>query len=168
MSLDTVLHERWRAVARHFPAWAFGFDVFFNPGSYRFIGSDLTTSMRVDPRVKRAFAALEQTPSRMLEALSMMAHINVRRTDDAFKAIAVGYVTVPIALAALVSEAAPDITRSLILGNLHTIAPVLGVFIVTPVTYFCGAWRAKQIAWTIDLYRANIAAQERSREDQSS
>jgi hypothetical protein len=166
MSVDAALHERWRAVARLFPGWTFLWDVFFNPGTYRFLGSDLLGAMRADPRVKRAFAALDTTPRHLLPALTTMAHINARRTDDAFKAVALAYITVPIGLAALVSEAAPDITRAVILGNVNTIAPLVFALIVTPVTYFCGSWRAKQIAWTIDLYRANIAAQEMSREDQ--
>lgn len=167
MSLDTALHERWRAVARHFPGWTFAFDVFFNPGTYKFFDSDLFGAMRSDPRVKRAFAALDKTPRRMLPALSAMANVNVRRTDDAFKAVALSYVTIPIALAALVSEAAPDLTRAVILGNVNTIGPIVFALILTPVSYFCGAWRAKQIAWTIDLYRANAMAQETSGEDQS-
>ena len=167
MSVDTALHERWRAVARHFPGWTFAFDVFFNPGTYRFLGSDLVAAMRADPRVKRAFAALDNTPRHMLSPLATMAEINARRADDAFKAVAVAYVTVPIALAALVSEAAPDVTRAVILGNVNTIAPLVFALVLTPVTYFCGSWRAKQIAWTIDLYRANAMAQEMSREDQS-
>lgn len=163
MSIDAALFGYWRAVARHFPGWTFAFDVFFNPGTYRFLGSDLIQAMRVDPRVKRAFAALDSTPPHLLPALDAIAHVNVRRADDAFKGVAVAYITVPIALAALVSEAAPDVTRAVILGNVNTIAPILVALILTPVTYFCGAWRAKQIAWTIDLYRANLAARETSR-----
>ncbi len=167
MSIDATLHAHWRAVARHFPGWTFAFDVFFNPGTYRFIGSDLIGAMRADPRVKRAIAALDDAPPHILPALSTMAQVNVRRCDDAFKAVGVAYITVPIALAALVSEAAPDITRAVILGNVNTIAPLVAAFVLTPVAYFCGAWRAKQIAWTIDLYRANAAALEDAGEDQS-
>lgn len=166
MSVDAALYERWRAVARQFPGWTLAFDVFFNPGTYRFMGSDLMPAMRADPRVKRAFAALDGAPPHMLSPLTTIAHVNARRSDDAFKAVAVAYVTIPIALAALVSDAAPEVTRAVILGNANTIWPILVALVLTPVTYFCGAWRAKQIAWTIDLYRANVAAQETSREDQ--
>ena len=167
MSIDAALYERWRAIARHFPSWTFAFDVFLSPGTYKFIGTDLLGAMRTDPRAKRAFTALEATPDHLLPALDAMAHINARRADDAFKAVAVAYITVPIALAALVSEAAPEITRAVILGNVNNIAPVLAALVLTPVAYFCGAWRAKQIVWTIELYRAHKAAQEMSREDQS-
>jgi hypothetical protein len=167
MSLDAELFARWRTIARNFPGWTFLLDVFFNPGTYRFIGSDLLGAMNSDPRMKRAFAALDATPSHLIPALSTMAQVNVRRCDDAFKAVGVAYITVPIALAALVSDAAPDVTRALILENANSIIPILAALILTPVTYFCGAWRAKQIAWTIDLYCANAAALERSRENQS-
>ena len=160
MSVDVALYEHWRTVARHFPGWTFAFDVFFNPGTYRFLGSDLLGAMKVDPRVKRAFTALDNAPPHLLQSLETMAHINVRRADDAFKAVALTYITIPIALGALVSEAAPDVTRAIILGNLNTIAPLVVALVLTPVTYFCGAWRAKQIAWTIELYRANLAARE--------
>ena len=166
MSIDAALHTNWRAVARHFPAWTAPLDWFLNPGTYRFFGADLTGAMRADPRVKRAFAALDQTPSHALAPLSEMAQLNARRSGDAFKAVAVAYVSVPIALTALVSEAAPDIARAMILGNLNNIAITVGSFVATPIVYFCGNWRAKQIAWTIDLYRANATALEGAREEQ--
>lgn len=158
MSIDSALHAHWRAVARHFPAWSFPVDVFLNPGTWRFVGVDLMGAMRADPRVKRAFAALGQTPAHMLLSLSTMAQLNARRADDAFKSVAVAYISVPIALAALVSEAAPDVTRAAVLANLENIVIGVLTLLLTPVVYFCGAWRAKQIAWTIDLYRANAAA----------
>ena len=91
--------------------------------------------------------ALGETPVEMLAPLAAMAELNARRTQDAFKAVAVAYISVPIALAALVSEAAPDVMRTTILTNLDGIAPIVAAFLLTPIVYFCGHWRAKQIAW---------------------
>ena len=156
-------------LVRRFPAWGLPFDLFFNPSTWRFVGSDLLPSMRADPRVQRGLASLAGATDELIVALSDLAALNEKRTGDAFRTIAVAYVTLPIAMAALVSEAAPDFTRSFILDNAGRITPIIAALVLTPIVYFCGHCRAKQIAWTFALLRAQARlAQSRATEQDDS
>lgn len=160
MSGGGDLNTRWRAIARLFPAWALPVDMFFNAGTYRFMGSDLLQSMRSDWRVKRALKLLAESSAQEVAALEASAALNERRCNDAFKAVAVAYITVPIALAALVSDAAPEVTREVIVANASAIAPIVIAFVLTPIVYFFGYWRAKQLSWVIAMFRADSLASD--------
>jgi hypothetical protein len=117
MSVDAAdVQQRWKGVAKHFPLWRFLIDLFFDWGSYRMIGSDITTLVLQNKNVRRAASAMEGASDETLAALAGIAKINEARSNDVFRAVFLGYVSVPI-------------------------------------VYFCGNWRAKQILWTIDLYR---------------
>jgi hypothetical protein len=69
-----------------------------------------------------------------------------------------GYVSVPVAMAALLSDAAPDFLSTLIRDYATTIILLIIGTVLFPILYFCGNWRAKQIAWVIELYRAGAIA----------
>ncbi len=160
MSTSVNPNARWRAIVRLFPAWALPFDMFFNAGTYRFMGSDLLQSMRSDWRVKRALKLLADCSAQEVAALEALAALNERRCNDAFKAVAVAYITVPIALVALVSDAAPEVARAAIVANVDSIAPIVIAFVLTPVVYFFGFWRAKQLTWAIEMFRAEGLASD--------
>lgn len=87
-----------------------------------------------------------------------MARLNVERTGDAFKAVAVCYVTIPLALAALLSDAAPDQARLFLERAGSDILVLLAWLLLAPTIYFISHWRAKQMAWSIELYRAGALA----------
>jgi hypothetical protein len=153
------VQSQWRALTKLFPVWMMPLDFFFNASTYRFWGADLISSMQADWRVRRAAAVLSQQPQ-MLETLAQLADINVARTNDAFKAVALAYVTLPLALAALVSDAAPEAARAALTEHLPWLWPLIAALALTPLLYFCGHWRAKQIAWSIALFRAGAVAAE--------
>ncbi len=148
------LQRRWRGVAKHFPLWRFVFDIFFDLNAWRMIGSDITTMMVESKHTRRAAQALEGASPETLEALSTIARVNEQRTTDLFRAIFLGYVSAPFALAALLSDAAPDALSAFIREYQTVIVIMLIGSLVFPILYFCGNWRAKQIGWAIELYRA--------------
>ncbi len=159
MTVDAKeLQGRWRAVAKHFPLWRFAFDVFFDLNSWRMIGADITTMMVESKHVRRAAHAMEDATPETLDALAMMARVNEARANDLFRAIFLGYVSVPIALAALLSDAAPQALGDFVRDYATSIVILLIGALLFPIVYFCGHWRAKQIAWTIELYRAGAVA----------
>lgn len=161
----TELQARWRAVSRHFRAWTLLIDLFFDPGSYAMWGADLITSVLRSKRSRAAAGDLEGASPETLSALAEMARVNVGRTGDLFRNVAVCYISLPIALLALLSDAAPDQLRQ----ALTAVAPVLGniivALVVSPIIYWLGHWRAKQIGWTIDLVRvgALVATAKKSK-----
>lgn len=61
MSVDADdVQQRWRGVAKHFPLWRFLIDLFFDWGSFRMIGSDITSMVMQNKNVRRAAVAMEE------------------------------------------------------------------------------------------------------------
>jgi hypothetical protein len=159
MSVDAdELKRRWRGVVRYYPAWRMLIDLFFDAHSWRLIGVDVVSPVVQSKAARKAARALEGASPDMLAALAAMADVNSRRANDVFRAVFLGYVSVPLAIAAMLSDAAPDALSAMI----REMAPSLVIFLVGsllfPIIYFCGSWRAKQVNWVIDLYRAGALA----------
>jgi len=155
MSVDADdVQQRWRGVAKHFPLWRFLIDLFFDWGSYRMIGSDITSMVMQNKNVRRAAVAMEGASEETLAALGSVAKINEARSNDIFRAVFLSYVSVPIAVTAMASDAAPEVLSSFLQDYLGVVIMVIVGAVVFPIVYFCGNWRAKQILWTIELYRA--------------
>ena len=172
MSVDTKeLQKRWRTLVRHYPVWRMFFDLTFDPGSYQLIGADLVSLVVRNKIARKAARALEGAAPDMLDALSAMASVNERRATDIFRAVFLAYVSVPIALAAMLSDASPELLRGMLTDMTPGFIVFLAGTVVFPVIYFCGSWRAKQIGWVIELYRAGAIAPlpetDRERKDQS-
>jgi hypothetical protein len=55
-------------------------------------------------------------------------------------------------------EVAPGAVRSYVIANSDQIARAVIALILGPTLYFCAHWRAKQISWTIDVFRAGALA----------
>jgi hypothetical protein len=154
MSVDAAdVQQRWKGVAKHFPLWRFLIDLFFDWGSYRMIGSDITTLVLQNKNVRRAASAMEGASDETLAALAGIAKINEARSNDVFRAVFLGYVSVPIALTAMTSDAAPEVLSTFLRDYVGLAIMLVVGAVVFPIVYFCGNWRAKQILWTIDLYR---------------
>jgi hypothetical protein len=148
------LQRLWKSLVKLFPTWSLPLDWFLSPSSWRMLGVDMIAGQLHDPRVRRASARLQGVAPETLESLSQMARLNEERATNVFRAVAVCYITLPIALGAFLSEAAPAETRAFFIENLDSIGPLVLAAIITPIVYFLGMWRAKQVAWAIDLHRA--------------
>jgi hypothetical protein len=148
------LQRLWKSLVKLFPTWSLPLDWFFSPTSWRMLGVDLMTSIAQNPRSRRVAARLDGVSEETVATLSQMAKLNAVRATDLFRAVAVCYITLPIALAAFLSDAAPEMTRAYLAENFETIARLVVALVVTPIIYFLGMWRAKQLAWAIDLHRA--------------
>ena len=155
MSVDAAdVQQRWRAIAKLFPLWRFAIDLFFDVNSWRMIGADVTSMLMGHKNTRRAAHVMAGASPETMEALTAVAKVNESRSSDLFRAVFLGYVTVPIALAAMLSDAAPDYLNAFVRDYASTIVLLLIGTLVFPVVYFCGNWRAKQIAWVVELYRA--------------
>lgn len=148
------LQRLWKSLVKIFPTWSMPLDWFLSPSSYRMIGVDMIAGQLHDPRVRRASAQLQGLAPDILQSLSEMARLNEERATNIFRAVAVCYITLPIALAAFLSDAAPDMTRSFLAANFDMILQIVVALVLTPILYFFGMWRAKQIFWAIELHRA--------------
>lgn len=97
------VQQRWKALVKLFPSWSLPLDWFFSPSTYRVLGVDMISSQLHDRRVRRAAALLQDAPEHILESLAQVASLNADRGANVFRFVAVGYITLPIALAALLS-----------------------------------------------------------------
>jgi len=155
MSVDANdVRVRWRAVARQFPLWRFAIDMFFDLNAWRMIGADITMMVLESKQAGRAADALAGASPETLTAIAEIARVNEQRSSDIFRAVFLSYVSVPIALAALLSDAAPRALSTFFEEYTTGIVILFVGSVVFPIVYFCGSWRAKQIAWVIELYRA--------------
>jgi hypothetical protein len=148
------LQRLWKSLVKLFPTWILPFEMLVSPTSWRMMGVDLITSIARDPRARRASALLEGATEETLASLSQMARLNAVRATEVFRAVAVCYITLPIALAAFLSDAAPDVTRAYLAEHFEAIARLVVALVLTPILYFFGMWRAKQLSWAIDMHRA--------------
>lgn len=159
MSVDAIdIQKRWKGVAQHFPLWRFMIDLFFDWGSYRMFGSDITSMVLQNKNARRAAGEMDGASEETLSALASIAKVNESRSNDVFRAVFLGYVSVPIAITAMASDAAPEFLSAFMRDYLGVALAVLIGALVFPIIYFCGNWRAKQIAWLIELYRAGAIA----------
>lgn len=155
MSVDpNDVRRRWREVTRQFPLWRFALDLFFDANSWRIISADVTSMVLESKNARRAAQALEGASTETLDSISAIARVNESRSSDLFRAVFLGYVSVPIALAAMLSDAAPQTLSAMLEQYATAIVVLLIGTLVFPIVYFCANWRAKQIAWVVELYRS--------------
>lgn len=146
----------WRSLIRIFPAVTLPLDFFFSPSMWRLIGSDLIPSLVRNRKSRRVASLLAAAPDAAIGAIADLAKINAERTSEVFRLVAVGYISLPIAVAALLSDAAPDFVRAAIANNMGLVLYGLAVLALTPIVYFCGMWRARQLRWAIEAYQAGV------------
>lgn len=152
------LQRLWGSLVRIFPSWSLPIDMFFSPSSWRMVGVDMIASQVHDRRVRRAATALQGVPDDMLISLMQMARLNEERATNLFRSVAVCYITLPIAVGAFLSDAAPEAVSAYINNNLDSIGPLILALVITPIIYFFGMWRSKQVVWAIELHRAGGVA----------
>ena len=146
----------WRRLTRLYSLVTMPFDFFFRLSSWRMVGSDLVGGVLDDGKARRASAMLAGLSEDEFAKLLAIADINVERASRLFAAVGIGYVTIPIALATLSSELAPDATRAFILEYAKNFTSLIGVAALTPLVYYCGLWRARQVKWAIELAAAGV------------
>ncbi len=152
------LRVRWNALAKQFRVLTLPLDLVFSANSYKLVGPNLLPGILDGKRAAAAAAAMAGATPEALAALAEMARVNIERTGDVFKAVAVSYVTLPLAFLALLSDAAPERVRRAAEEADTGVFVLLAWVALAPIAYFLSHWRAKQIGWTIDLYRAGALA----------
>lgn len=151
---EQSIRATWRALVSIYSARSLLFDQVFAGSSYRMLGADLLPGMIDSKRGRRAAAAMKDASDETMATLAQMAEVNIQRTGDLFKAVGVCYITLPLAIAAFLSDAAPEQIRTLLEGSSRGVFILVGMLALGPIAYFISHWRAKQIGWAIALKRA--------------
>jgi hypothetical protein len=152
------LQATWRSLIRIFPVWAMPAEILFSKTTWRYIGADLLAGPFGDRKSQKVADIVGALPVETVAALKTLAEVNVRRTSAAFSAVAVAYVSLPVAIGALLSEIAPEVMRELVFSDGSVVIAVLVGLAFGPLTYFGSMWRARQLEWTIELVSAGAIA----------
>ncbi|MNS01961.1 hypothetical protein D3C72_332540 [compost metagenome] len=143
----------WADLKRHFPAWSLIPSSFYTPGAWGYIGVDFITGFRSNPSTIATFKILEGVDEASFDAVSALAALNVRRQEQMFRAVVVGYLTIPVSILALLAELAGDGVLSFARQHADLIIPLACGLTGAPLAYGMGQWRSRQILSVLDLIR---------------
>lgn len=158
MLIDRELEANWRRLVGIYPTWTLPLDFVVSPSTWRLFGADLLRGPLKDKKTQRAWTILEAAPAARRDALAKLASINLQRTTNVFTSVAISYVSLPLALAALVSDVAPMAIRTALSEHFSTAIVLVATLALAPAIYFCSMWRARQLTWAILLHHAHVLA----------
>jgi hypothetical protein len=99
--LDAEDHwAAWTRLMRLFPTSSLPFSAYTTPGGSRFAGVDLLRGVRANQSTKEAAKLLAPLSPEAFDRVGVMAALNASRQEQAFKRLALAYLTVPVTLLA--------------------------------------------------------------------
>ncbi len=147
------LWAAWRSLRRLFPMWSLPWSTVATPGALSMMGNDFVSGLRRNRNTAQAALLLAAEPRDLIDALSDLADLNVRRQEQVFRAAFILYVTLPFAGAAAWSDVAPDSLKAWIAADPQFIVQFLGAAGAGIALYWLGLWRAKQMVSVLALIR---------------
>lgn len=143
----------WTELKAHFPAWSLIPSSFYTPGAWGYLGVDFISGLRRNPSTIAAFKILEQADNATFDAVSALASLNARRQEQMFRAVVIGYLTVPISILALLAELAGDSVMSFARQHAGVLIPIAVGSAAGPLSFGMSLWRSRQILGVLDLIR---------------
>lgn len=147
----------WKTIGQMFPTWSLIPSSFYTPGAWGYLGVDFISGFRQNPSTRRAFTLLEAVDDATFDALFALAELNARRQEQMFRAVVVGYLTVPVSVLALVAELAGDSMMAIARAHTEVVIQMAVVLTLGPLGYAMSHWRARQIVSVLDLIRIERA-----------
>jgi hypothetical protein len=148
--------EAWRLWTRlkaHFPAWSLIPSSFYTPGAWGYLGVDFITGFRRNPSTLAAFDILGGANDATFDAVVALAALNARRQDQMFRAVVIGYLTVPVTIVALFAEIGGASIMPFARAHADVIIPLIIASACAPLGYGMSAWRSRQMLGVLDLIR---------------
>ena len=148
--------EAWRLWTRlkaHFPSWSLIPSSFYTPGAWGYMGVDFITGFRRNPSTLAAFEILGGANDATFDAVVALAALNARRQDQMFRAVEIGYLTVPVTLLALFAEIGGASIMPFARAHADVIIPLIITSAAAPLGYGMSAWRSRQMLGVLDLIR---------------
>ena len=143
----------WAALKARFPAWSLIPSSFHTPGAFGYLGVDFISGFRRNPSTIAAFEILEGADEATFDAVSALAALNARRQEQMFRAVVIGYLTVPISVLALLAELAGGSVVSFVRQHADLVIPLVVAFAAAPLSYGMSTWRSHQMLGVLDLIR---------------
>lgn len=148
--------EAWRLWTRlqaQFPAWSLIPSSVYTPGAWGYTGVDFITGFRRNPSTIAAFEILAGTDEATFDAVVALAALNARRQDQMFRAVVIGYLTVPITVLALLAEISGASIMPFVSAHAGVIIPMIVGAAAAPLSYGMSTWRSRQMLGVLDLIR---------------
>lgn len=143
----------WRRLKSLFPTWSLLLSGLYTPGAWGYLGVDFISGFRRNPSTRQAFALLESVDEATFDGLSALASLNARRQDQMVRVVVLGYLTIPLSIAALVAEIAGDSLLEYFRENTIDVLVLAGTLALGPLAYLMSQWRSHQIVGVLDLIR---------------
>ncbi|MGV9007528.1 MAG: hypothetical protein ACOH1H_12420 [Brevundimonas sp.] len=143
----------WTQLKRLFPTWSLIPSSLYTPGAWGYVGVDFVSGFRQNPSTIRTFALLETVDDATFEALCALADLNARRQEQMFRAVVVGYLTIPVSVLAMVAELAGDSMMAIARTHTEVVIQLGIVLTLGPLGYAMSHWRSRQIVGVLDLIR---------------
>jgi hypothetical protein len=150
---EDILWPTWKRLVKALPVVRMPLEWFTSPSMWKLFGADFLTGLLENRTTKAAFAVLEPLSPRDLRRIHALALVNHRRHEAVSRWFAIGFVTVPVSAALMLSELSPDTLKVVAEAE----GPVrwylmLGYGAVVVALYLMFAWRARQLLTLIELW----------------
>jgi hypothetical protein len=123
-----------------------------SPGAWGFFGSDVVSGLRRNRSTAAALSLLEPLDPRTFEEVAVLAEVNQRRQDAAFRVTALMLVIGPVVSGIVLDLFAPT-TMGMVRGSDSWTLPVLVLFAALVLLRVAGLWRARQLVAVIEIAR---------------
>lgn len=148
----------WTRLVRLFPTSSLPFSAYTTPGGSRFAGVDLLRGIRANQSSADAAQLLAPLSPEAFDRVEAMAALNASRQEQAFKGLALAYLTVPVTLLAAWAQIVPGyVDRWLAANALGSSIIALSLIGVGALQFF-GWWRSRQIVAVLTLIALDRAA----------
>lgn len=141
----------WARLTRLFPVASLPFSAWTTPGGSRFAGVDLLRGVRANDSSVQAARLLAPLSAEAFDRVAIMAALNATRQEQAFKGLALAYLTVPVTLLAAWAQIVPGYVDRWLAANALAASIVAVSLIGVGAIQFFGWWRARQIVAVLAL-----------------
>ncbi len=148
----------WTRLVRLFPTSSLPFSAYTTPGGSRFAGVDLLRGVRANQSSKQAAKLLAPLSPEAFDRVGAMAALNASRQEQAFKGLALAYLTVPVTLLAAWAQIVPGYVDRWLAANALGASIVALSLIGVGALQFFGWWRSRQIVAVLALIGLDRAA----------
>ena len=148
----------WTRLVRLFPTSSLPFTAYTTPGGSRFAGVDLLRGVRANHSTAQAAQLLGPLSPEAFDRLGVMAALNAARQEQAFKGLALAYLTVPVTLLAAWAQIVPGYVDRWLAANALAASIVALSLIGVGALQFFGWWRSRQIVTVLTLIGLDRAA----------
>ncbi|WP_309630162.1 hypothetical protein [Brevundimonas sp.] len=157
--LDAEDHwAAWSRLVRLFPTSSLPFSAYTTPGGSRFAGVDLLRGIRANQSSAQAAQLLAPLSPEAFDRVGTMAALNASRQEQAFKGLALAYLTVPVTLLAAWAQIVPGYVDRWLAANALGASIVALSLIGVGALQFLGWWRSRQIVAVVALIGLDRAA----------